>query len=139
MKYLLLPVFLLICITACKKDNDTITDGASLPKKLNYLTGRWKSYASFYGTGNGGELVWEPVETITYLTFNADGSYTNTGNSAYDHFELRATDVDTSLRIYRKGQQSDTAVFFIGINENTLVLASRRCIEGCGDKYLREH
>lgn len=137
MKYLLLPVFLLICITACKKDHDTITDGASLPKQLNYLTGRWKSYASFYSTG--GPLIWKPAENIIYLTFNADGGYTNTGNSTYDHFELRATDLDTTLRVYKKGQQSDTAVFFISINENTLVLASRLCYEGCGDKYLREH
>jgi hypothetical protein len=139
MKYLLLPVFLLICITACKKDDDTITDGASLPKQLNYLVGRWKSYASFYGTGNGGQLVWERAETITYLTFNADSGYTNSSNNNYDHFELRATDTDTTLRIYAKGQQSDTAVFFISINENTLVLASRLCYEGCGDKYVREH
>jgi hypothetical protein len=137
MKYLLLPVFLLICITACKKDDDTITDGASFPKQLNYLVGRWKSYASFYSYG--GPLVWKPAETITYLTFNADGGYINSSNSDYDHFELRATDIDTTLRIYAKGQQSDTAVFFISINENTLVLASRLCYEGCGDKYVRVH
>ncbi|WP_217605627.1 hypothetical protein [Chitinophaga sp. GbtcB8] len=138
MKYLLLPVFLLICITACKKkDDNTITDGVSLPKQLNYLTGRWKSYASYYSFG--GEPVWKPAENIAYLTFNADGGYTNTGSSTYDHFELRATDVDTTLRIYKKGQQSDTAVFFISINENTLVLANRMCIEGCGEKYVREH
>ncbi|HEY8919867.1 MAG TPA: hypothetical protein VIM87_25680 [Chitinophaga sp.] len=137
MKYLLLPVFLLICITACKKDNDTITDGASLPKQLNYLTGRWKSYASYYSYG--AEPVWKPTENITYVTFSANGEYTNSSNSTYDHFELRATDVDTTLRIYKEGQQSDTAVFLISINENTLVLANRMCIEGCGDKYVREH
>jgi len=138
MKFPLLPVCLLLITVSCSKDRDGITDGPSLPKQLQYLQGSWQSYSYYAGNGSA-EMNWQRTDGSTKITFRADSTYYNNSDNTYDHFILEARGTDTLLRLFQlAGRRPDTGYFVISINTNTLTLSRLGCIEGCGEKYVRQ-
>lgn len=69
MTRLLPAIILLICVTACKKDNDSSS-----------IVGKWEQTDFFDGRVAGGCFCWEPVNEIGayQYEFKNNGSYTST-------------------------------------------------------------
>jgi hypothetical protein len=128
----LLPVLCLL-MSACQKEQDkkpeiVVCLGTPL------WTGPWQLYAYWYSPG-AGPVSWTPATEKATIQFEPDFLFSSTkGNQ--DRYLVASRGTETLLKLYKQGN-TDTSVFIINIDRDTLYLHNIGCIEGCAEKYIR--
>lgn len=120
-KPLLLAIFALTLVSACKKDISNLT---------NSVVGEWKLVRTKAGIGPPA-TDWMPASGNTNAVFKSDGTVSGSFFNGYTSYAL--TD---SINLKVSGSAGEITYFY-QVTGNSLNLGNRGCIEGCALQFVK--
>jgi hypothetical protein len=120
-KTLLLAIFTLTIVSACKKDTSNPT---------NSVVGEWKLVRTKAGTGTAA-TDWMPTSENTNAIFKSNGTVGGSLFKGYTNFSL--TD---SVNLKVSGSAGELTYIY-RVKGDSLALGNRGCIEGCALQFVK--
>lgn len=142
----LLPLVLLV-FSGCFKDKQepeiiidpfTYVPGIRIPATAGNLVSSWNIYETYASIGTG-EINWMRDSTSkTSIQFYQDFRYVSNKNYK-NTYKIDAFAIDTILTVYKKGTTDSSRYLIRALYTDSLILGTFDCIEGCGEKYIRDY
>jgi hypothetical protein len=120
-KTLLLAIFTLTIVSACKKDNSNPT---------NSIVGEWKLVRTKAGIGPPA-TDWMPTNENTKAIFKSNGTVGGSLFKGYTNYNL--TD---SISLKVSGSAGEITYIY-RVKGDSLNLSNRGCIEGCVSQFVK--